>query len=67
MQKFESIKDKALWQVQDPESEWSKTTKGWPYGRKCRLSMDVDSRLMIDWVITKGNIHDSSVSHKMVD
>ena len=26
----------------DPESGWSKTTKGWSYGRKCHVAMDVD-------------------------
>jgi hypothetical protein len=51
----------------DPESGWSKTTKGWTYGRKCHMSLDIDSLMIMDWIITKGNIHDSRVSHEMVD
>ena len=50
----------------DPYGEWSKTTKGWTYGRKCHMSLDVDTLLIMDWIITKGNIHDSKVSHEMV-
>ena len=30
----------------DPLSGWSKTTKGWSYGRKCHMSIDVDSLLI---------------------
>ena len=44
----------------DPLSEWS-------YGRKCHMSIDVDSLLINEWVVTKGNIHDSSVAHEMID
>ena len=51
----------------DPLSGWSKTTKGWSYGRKCHMSIDVDSLLINEWVVTKGNIHDSSVAHEMID
>ncbi len=51
----------------DPESGWSKTTKGWSYGRKCHMTLDVDSLLVMDWLITKGNIHDSRVSRDMID
>ncbi len=51
----------------DPESGWSKTTKGWSYGRKCHMTLDIDSLLIMDWIVTKGNIHDSRVSHNMVD
>ncbi len=42
-------------------------TKGWTYGRKCHMSVDADSLLIMDWIITKGNMHDSRVSHEMVD
>ena len=51
----------------DPESGWSKTTKGWSYGRKCHMTLDIDSLLIMEWLVTKGNIHDSRVSHEMVD
>ena len=51
----------------DPLSGWSKTTKGWSYGRKCHMSIDVDSLLINEWIVTKGNIHDSSVAHELID
>ncbi len=51
----------------DPLSGWSKTTKGWSYGRKCHMSIDVDSLLINEWIITSGNVHDSSASHEMID
>ena len=31
------------------------------------MSMDVDSLLIMEWKVTRGNIHDSRVSHEMVD
>ena len=51
----------------DPESGWSKTTEGWSYGRKCHMTLDIDSLLIMEWIVTKGNIHDAKVSHDMVD
>ena len=51
----------------DQDSGWSKTTKGWSYGRKCHVSMDVDSLMIMEWMITRGNIHDSMVSHDLID
>ncbi len=51
----------------DPESAWSKTTKGWSYGRKDHVVIDIDSLLIMDWLITRGNIHDSRVAHDMID
>jgi hypothetical protein len=51
----------------DPESGWSKTTKGWSYGRKCHMTLDVDSFLIMEWFVTRGNIHDSRVSGDMID
>ncbi len=51
----------------DPLSGWSKTTKGWSYGRKCHVSLDVDSLIVIDWIVTRGNIHDSKVAHGLID
>ena len=49
----------------DPESGWPRTAKGWTYGRKCHMPVDVDSLLIMDWLVTRGNIHDSRVSHDM--
>ncbi len=51
----------------DSYGGWSKTTKGWSYGRKCHMSLDIDSLLIMDWLVTRGNMHDSLVSHYMVD
>lgn len=50
----------------DPESRWSKTTWRWSYGRKCHVYMDMDSLIIVEWLIT-GNIHDSNVSHYLID
>ena len=61
------MRGKAWGNYKDPESGWSKTTKGWAYGRKCHMSLDIDSLMIMDWIITKGNMHDSRVSHDMVD
>ena len=51
----------------DPLSGWSKTTKGWSYGRKCHMSIDVYSLLINEWILTRGNVHDSSMVHEMID
>ena len=51
----------------DPYGGWSNTTKGWKYGRKCHMSVDVVTLLIMDWLFSRGNIHDSKVSHEMVD
>ncbi|AGO61205.1 hypothetical protein FACI_IFERC00001G1225 [Ferroplasma acidarmanus Fer1] len=48
-------------------SGWSKTTKGWSYDRKCHMAIDVDSLLIMEWLFTKGNMHDPHVSRDMVD
>lgn len=31
------------------------------------MTLDVDSLLIVEWLVTKGNIHDSRVSHDMID
>jgi hypothetical protein len=31
------------------------------------MSIDIDSLLINEWIVTRRNIHDSSVSHKMID
>lgn len=31
------------------------------------MSLDVDSFMIIEWIVTRGNIHDSRVSHKLID
>ena len=66
--KYSTAARRKYWgNYRDPESGWSKTTKGWSYGRKCHMTLDIDSLLIMEWLITRGNIHDSRVSHDMVD
>jgi IS4 transposase len=31
------------------------------------MSLDIDSLMVMEWKITKGNVHDSSIAHDMVD
>jgi hypothetical protein len=31
------------------------------------MSLDIDSLMVIEWKITRGNVHDSSMAHDMVD
>ena len=62
-----AMRRKVWGNYKDPVSGWSKTTKGWSYGRKCHMSIDIDSLIIMEWLITKGNMHDSHVSHDMVD
>ncbi len=66
--KYSTAMRRKYWgKYKDTGSGWSKTTKGWSYGRKCHMTLDADSLLIMDWLITKGNIHDSRVSRDMVD
>ena len=66
--KYSTAVRRKYWKnYKDHESGWSKTTKGWSYGRKCHVSMDVDSCIIKEWIVTKGNIHDSRVSHDLID
>ncbi len=66
--KYSTASRRKVWgNYKDPESGWSKTTKGWTYGRKCHMSLDIDSLLVMDWLVTRGNMHDSRVSHDLVD
>ena len=66
--KYSTAMRRKYWgNYKDPGSGWSKTTKRWSYGRKCHMTLDVDSLLIMEWIITKGNIHDSQISHNMVD
>ena len=66
--KYSTAMRRKYWgKYKDPFGGWSKTTKGWSYGRKCHLTLDIDSLIVMDWIVTKGNIHDSKVSHDMVD
>jgi len=62
-----AIRRKAWNNYKDPVSGWSKTTKGWSYGRKCHMTIDVDSLIIMEWMITKANLYDSHVSHDMIE
>ncbi|WP_287950652.1 transposase [Acidiplasma sp.] len=66
--KYSTAMRRRVWgNYRDPYSGWSKTTKGWSYGRKCHMALDVDTLIIMEWIVTKGNIHDSKLSHRMVD
>ncbi|WP_156778494.1 transposase [Thermoplasma acidophilum] len=59
---------KGVWiTYKDPYSGWSKKTKGYSYGKKCHMSLDVYSHLIMEWIFTRGNIHDSRASHRPID
>ena len=62
-----AMRRKAWNNYKDPVSGWSKTTKEWSYGSKCHMTIDVDSLLTMEWLVTKGNLHDSHVSHDMIN
>ena len=62
-----AMRRKSWGNYRDPESGWFTTTKGWSYGRKCHLTLDVNSLVIMGWLVTRRNIHDSRVSHDMVD
>ena len=49
-----AMRRKAWKNYKDPVSVWSKTTKGWSYARKCHTTIDVDSLLIMEWVVPKG-------------
>jgi len=66
--KYSTAARRRVWgNYTDPESGWSRTTKGWSYGRKCHVAMDVDSLIVLEWIVTRGNLHDSRVSHDLID
>ena len=62
-----AMRRKAWNNDKDPVSGRSKTNRGWSYGRKCHMAIDVDSLLIMKWFVAKGNMHDSHVPHDMVD
>jgi hypothetical protein len=67
MQAFPRNAGKTLENCRDPQSGLLKSTKGWSYGRKCHVSMDTDSLIVLDWIVTKGNLHDFRASHDLID
>ena len=56
------MRRKAWNNYKDPVSGWSMTTKGWSYGRKYHMAIDVDSLIIMEWLVTKGNMYDSHMS-----
>ena len=43
-----AISRKAWGDYKYPVSGWSKTTKGWSYGHKCHMTIDIDFLLIMD-------------------
>ena len=65
--KYSTAMGRKYWgKYRDTESGWSKTTKGWSYGRKCHISLDINSLLIMEWIVSNGNVYDSKVSHDLV-
>ena len=66
--KYSAAVRRKYWKkYKDHELGWYKTTKGWSYGRKCHVSMDVESCIIRESIVTSRNIHDSKISHDLVD
>ena len=66
--KYSTAMRRKYWgNYRDPYGGRSGITKGRTYGRKCYISLDIDSLMIMDWLVTKGNIHGSRVSFEMVD
>ena len=61
------MRRKAWNNYKDPVLGWLNSIMGWFYGRKCPMEIDIYSLMIIEWMVTKENIHDSNVSHDMVD
>ncbi|MDI3523520.1 transposase [Kosmotoga sp.] len=51
----------------DPQSSWTKTTKGWEYGRKVHMSLDAQNLLIQDWMTTTAAVHDSTMAKVQID
>ncbi len=62
-----AVRRKYWGNYKDPGSGWSKTTKGWSYGRKCHISMDAVSLIIMERTVKKGNLHDSMASLGLID
>lgn len=54
-------------EYKDTYSSWTKTTKGWQYGRKVHLTLDVKNRLILNWIVTTASIHDSALAKIQID
>ena len=31
------------------------------------MSLDVDTLIIMEWIVNRGNVHDSKVSHRIID
>ena len=66
--KYSTAVRRKLWgNYKNRGSGWSKTTMGLSHERKCHVFMDVDSCIIKEWIVTRGNIHDSKISHDLID
>lgn len=52
---------------EDEESSWGFSTKGWEYGRKCHISLDVDSTAIVEWEITSTSVFDKNMAFPLID
>ncbi|MGC9073811.1 MAG: transposase [Caldisericum sp.] len=51
----------------DPLSSWGFSTKGWQYGRKISISLDIDSSAILEWNVTTASLHDKNMAFPLID
>jgi hypothetical protein len=51
----------------DKQSSWGFSTKGWEYGRKVSISLDIDSTAIVEWEVTTASVNDKNISFPLID
>jgi hypothetical protein len=51
----------------DSDSSWGFSTKGWEYGRKCHVSLDIDSTAIVEWEVTNASVSDKNIAFPLID
>ncbi len=51
----------------DQQSSWGFSTKGWEYGRKVSISLDVDSTAIVEWEVTTASLYDKNTAFPLID
>ena len=51
----------------DQQSTWGFSTKGWEYGRKVSISLDIDSTAIVEWEVTAASLYDKSTAFPLID
>ncbi|MCL4447839.1 MAG: transposase [Thermoplasmatales archaeon] len=50
----------------DEESSWGFSTKGWEYGKKVHVSLDIDSTAVVEWEITTASVSDKNIAFSLI-